>query len=58
MSGKKGILEQSEITLLSVTDSTLQDQDTTVTDDEPLEDQDQVEESQEAEAQTQPGNVG
>ncbi|XP_008307131.2 centrosomal protein of 295 kDa isoform X4 [Cynoglossus semilaevis] len=54
VSGKKGILEQSEITLLSVTDSTLQDQETTVTDDEPLEDQDQVEESQEAEAQTQP----
>ncbi|XP_044058281.1 centrosomal protein of 295 kDa isoform X2 [Siniperca chuatsi] len=31
---EKGILEQSEITLVSLTDTTLQDQETTITDDE------------------------
>lgn len=31
---EKGILEQSEITLVSLTDTTLQDQETTVTDEE------------------------
>ncbi|XP_036977228.1 centrosomal protein of 295 kDa isoform X3 [Acanthopagrus latus] len=37
--GEKGILEQSEITLVSLTDTTLQDQETTITDeDEPQED--------------------
>ncbi len=32
--GEIGILEQSEITLVSLTDTTLQDQETTVTDEE------------------------
>lgn len=32
--GEKGILEQSEITLVSLTDTTLQDQETTVTEEE------------------------
>uniref|UniRef100_UPI003AAB0394 uncharacterized protein cep295 n=1 Tax=Centroberyx gerrardi TaxID=166262 RepID=UPI003AAB0394 len=32
--GEKGILEQSEITLLSLTDSTLQDQEETITEEE------------------------
>lgn len=31
---EKGILEQSEITLVSLTDTTLQDQETTITDEE------------------------
>ncbi|XP_027135702.1 centrosomal protein of 295 kDa isoform X2 [Larimichthys crocea] len=32
--GEKGILEQSEITLVSLTDTTLQDQETTITDED------------------------
>lgn len=34
--GEKGILEQSEITLVSLTDTTLQDHETTVTDEDEL----------------------
>lgn len=33
---EKGILEQSEITLVSLTDTTLQDQETTITDEEEI----------------------
>lgn len=37
VANEKGILEQSEITLVSLTDTTLQDQETTITEEEGIE---------------------
>uniref|UniRef100_A0A673B5W7 ALMS motif domain-containing protein n=2 Tax=Sphaeramia orbicularis TaxID=375764 RepID=A0A673B5W7_9TELE len=49
--GEKGILEQSEITLVSLTDSSLQDQDTTITEEQEAT-ENEVDEEEEEEHQT------
>ncbi len=41
---EKGILEQSEITLVSLTDTTVQDQETTITDEEGISEDKQADE--------------
>lgn len=55
VASEKGILEQSEITLVSVTDTTLQDQETIITEEEEhsVGEREEVQKGQETEVTTQ-----